>query len=153
MLGFIIALAIVGGVRFVGVQSPDEYASRTREWLAELPPDSVLAANYTDANYTDAIAAFHLSLLEGTRTDVVTVSDYPIADPQGSVIGRYLAGETVEVPHTRAMLTPGRPVFAPGERWACDLAGAGFEIEPYTEHLFRPATRYGHVPSGPDTTV
>ena len=44
---------------------------------------------------------------------------------------------------SRAMLTPGRPVFAPGERWACDLAGAGFEIEPYTEHLFRvlpPAT-------------
>jgi hypothetical protein len=131
-LALLIALAIASGVRFVGLQSPEEYAARTREWVAELPPDSVLVAGYTDA-----AAAFHLSLLEGIRTDVVTVSDYPPSDPEESVIGRYLAGETVEVPHTRASLRPGRPVFAPGEGWACDLASAGFGIERYTEHLFR----------------
>jgi hypothetical protein len=132
VVAFLAALAIAGGVRFVGIQSPDEYAQRTREWMAELPPDSVLAASYTDA-----MAAFHLSLLEGQRTDVVTVSDYPLADPEGSVIGRYLAGESVEVPHTRVRIKPGRPVYAPGEGWACDLAGAGFGIERYTEYLFR----------------
>jgi hypothetical protein len=131
-LAFLAALAIAGGVRFVEFQSPDEYAQQTRTWIAELPPDGVLAASYTDA-----MAAFHLSLLEGIRTDVVTVSDYPPADPEGSVIGRYLAGETVEIPHTREMLLPGRPVYAPGTGWACDLAGAGFGIEPYTASLFR----------------
>jgi hypothetical protein len=131
-LASIAALGIAGGVRFVDFQSPDEYAQRTRTWVAELPPDSVLAASYTDT-----MAAFHLSLLEGTRTDVVTISDYPLADPGGSVIGRYLAGEAVEVPHTRVRLMPGRPVYAPGRAWACDLAGAGFGIEPYTEYLFR----------------
>jgi hypothetical protein len=128
----IAAVGIAGGVRFVDFQSPDEYAQRTRTWVAELPPNSVLAASYTDT-----MAAFHLALLEGTRTDVATISDYPPADPEGSVIGRYLAGEPVEVPHTRVNLMPGRPVYAPGQAWACDLAGAGFGIEPYTEYLFR----------------
>lgn len=28
-------------------------------------------------------------------------------------------------------------VFAPGEDWVCDLAGAGFGIEAYTDELFR----------------
>jgi hypothetical protein len=131
-LASIAALGIAGGVRFVDFQSPDEYAQRTRTWVAELPPNSVLAASYTDT-----MASFHLSLLEGTRTDVATISDYPPADPEGSVIGRYLAGEPVELPHTRVRLMPGRPVYAPGRSWACDLAGAGFGIEPYTEYLFR----------------
>jgi len=126
------ALAIVGGVRFVGVQSHADYAARTESWITALPPNSVLAASYTDA-----MAAFHLSLLEGTRTDVVTISDYPIDDPNGSLIGRYLAGEAIEVPHARIVLEPGRPVYAPGQGWACELAGAGFGIERYDEHLFR----------------
>ena len=88
--------------------------------MATVPRNGVVVATYTDA-----MAAFHLSLLEGTRTDVVTISEYPIDDPEGSLIGRYLAGETIEVPHTRVLLEPGRPMFAPRLTWACDLAGAG----------------------------
>ncbi len=130
-LGLIAVTAVAAGIRFVGVQSHDEYAERTRGWVAEIPPGSVLTANYTDA-----MAVFHLNLIEGTRTDVVTVSDYPLADPAGSVIGRYLAGETVVVPHTREVLEPGRPVYAPGEDFACDLAGAGFGIHTHTASLF-----------------
>lgn len=127
----IAAVALVGGIAFVNLQSHDDYEARTRDWLADVPQDSVLAASYTDA-----MAAFRLSLLEETRTDVVTVSDYPLADPAASVIGRYLDGETVEVPHSRLRLEPGRTVYAPGQAWACDLARAGFGIQPYTEQLF-----------------
>ena len=131
-LVFIAALAVVGGARFVDAQSSDDFAARTESWLATVPRNGVVVATYTDA-----MAAFHLSLLEGTRTDVVTISEYPIDDPEGSLIGRYLAGETIEVPHTRVLLEPGRPMFAPRLTWACDLAGAGFGVEPYTEQLFR----------------
>jgi hypothetical protein len=53
------------------------------------------------------------------------------------VIGRYLAGETVKIPHTREILAPGRAVYAPGSAWACDLAGVGFVVEPYRDDLFR----------------
>lgn len=127
----IAAVALVGGIAFVNLQSHDDYEARTRDWLADVPQDSVLAASYTDA-----MAAFRLSFLEETRTDVVTVSDYPLADPAASVIGRYLDGETVEVPHSRLRLEPGRTVYAPGQAWACDLARAGFGIQPYTEQLF-----------------
>ena len=84
------------------------------------------------------------------RTDLVIVSDYPLNDPEGSVIGRYLAGEEVAVPHTRQVLESGRPVYAPGKGWACDLAGAGFGVEPYTEELFR-VWPMGDPDSGPAT--
>jgi hypothetical protein len=125
-------VSVADGVRFVDFQSGDDYSAMVRTWYEQVPQDAVLAAGYTDA-----MAAFYLDLLEGERTDIVTVSDYPLADPAGSVIGRYLAGEVVEVPHTRELLQPGRAVYAPGKSWACDLAEAGFEIEPYSEQLFR----------------
>ncbi len=132
MLALIAALSVADGVRFVDFQSGEAYAERVRSWYAEIPPDAVLAASYTDA-----MAAFYLTLLEDARTDVVTVSDFPLDDPAGSVIGRYLAGEAVEVPHTRVLLQPGRAVYAPGEAWACDLAAVGFGIEPLGNTLFR----------------
>jgi hypothetical protein len=83
------------------------------------------------------MAAFYVQLIEHDRGDIDVVSDYPLRDPAGSVIGRYLAGEAVEVPHTRAILQPGRSVYAPGKGWACDLAAAGFGIEPYVGDLYQ----------------
>jgi Protein O-mannosyl-transferase TMEM260-like len=131
-LAVLALVALVTGVGFVGVQSHDDYESRTREWLAEVPENAVLAASYTDA-----MAAFYAALVDGERTDVTTISDYPLSDPQGSVLGRYLAGEVVVVPHSRELLEPGRSVYAPGRRWACQLTGAGFVVEPFTEQLVR----------------
>ena len=131
-LVLIVAMGLAVGIAFVNLQSHDEYEARTRTWLAEVPQGSVLAASYTDA-----MAAFYVALVEGERTDITTISDYPLADPQRSVLGRYLAGEVVEVPHSREVLQPGRPVYAPGQGWACDLTRAGFGIEQYTENLYR----------------
>jgi hypothetical protein len=131
-LAVVAFVALALGISFVDLQSHDEFEADTRLWLNEIPENAVLAANYPDA-----MAAFHLSLLEDTRTDVITISDYPLADPEGSVLGRYLAGETVEVPHTRSKLEPGRPVFAPGQDWACELVSVGFGVEPYRGSLFR----------------
>lgn len=131
-LGLVAIAAVVMGVAFVEVQAHDEYAARTRSWLDDVPTGAVLAADYPDA-----MAVFHLAILEDTRTDVVVVSNYPLADPRASVIGRYLVGETVEVPHTRQLLRPGRAVYAAGREWACELAAAGFAIDHVTEDLFR----------------
>lgn len=131
VLGLMVVAGIVMGMSFVTVQAHDDYAAQTREWLAEVPAGSVLAADYPDA-----MAVFLLAILEDTRTDVVVVSDYPLADPGASVIGRYLSGETVEIPHTRQLLAPGRAVYAPGRDWACDLAAAGFGIAPESDDLF-----------------
>jgi hypothetical protein len=135
MLALLVAVSIADGARFVDFQSGESYEQQVREWYGEIPQEGVVAASYTDA-----MAAFYLSLLEEERTDLVIVSDYPLADPEGSVIGRYLAGEAVEVPHTRKLLKPGRAVYAPGRAWACDLADAGFGIERYTEELYRVLT-------------
>jgi len=132
MLAVVAAVSVADGARFVDFQSGDEYEQRMRGWFSEIPPDGVLAASYTDA-----MAAFYIRLLEEERTDIDVISDYPLADPEASVIGRYLGGESVEVPHTRAQLTPGRAVYAPGREWACDLAGAGFVLEPVSDQLFR----------------
>ena len=132
MLALLAVVSIADGVRFVDFQSGAEYDERVRGWYAEVPRGAVLTASYTDA-----MAAFYLSLLEDQDGDLVVVSDYPLDDPAASVIGRYLAGEIVEVPHTRVMVEPGRPVYAPGQGWACDLAGAGFGIERLSEHMFR----------------
>jgi hypothetical protein len=145
MLALLTAVSVADGTRFVEFQSGEEYANQMRDWYAEVPPDGVLAASYTDA-----MAAFYLLLLEEERTDLVIVSDYPLNDPEGSVIGRYLTGEEVAVPHTRQVLESGRPVYAPGKGWACDLAGAGFGVEPYTEELFR-VWPMGDSDSGPAT--
>jgi hypothetical protein len=132
MLALLAAVSIADGVRFVDFQSGEEYALETRGWYQEVPADGVVAASYSDA-----MAGFYLNLLEGERTDLAIISDYPLDDPAGSVMGRYLAGEVVEVPHTRQLLQPGREVFAHGQGWACDLATAGFGIEPHSDQLFR----------------
>jgi Protein O-mannosyl-transferase TMEM260-like len=132
VLGVVVAISIAGGARFVAFQSNEGYDERVRGWYADVPEDGVLAAGYTDA-----MAAFYLTLLEQERSDVVTISDYPLDDPAGSILGRYLAGEAVEVPHTGQLLEPGRVVYAPGRSWACDLSAAGFGIEPMTDELFR----------------
>jgi len=132
MLALLAVVSIADGVRFVDFQSGADYDERVRGWYAEVPAGAVLTASYTDA-----MAAFYLSLLEDRDGDLVVVSDYPLDDPAASVIGRYLAGETVVVPHTREQLAPGRAVYAPGQAWACDLAGAGFGLERLSEHLFR----------------
>ncbi len=132
MLALLAAVSVADGVRFVDFQSGGDFDAEVRAWYAEVPADGVVAAGYSDA-----MAAFYLSLLEEERTDLAIVSDYPLDDPAGSVIRRYLAGEAVEVPHTREVLQPGRAVYAPGEDWACDLAAAGFGIEPVSGELFR----------------
>lgn len=132
MAVLVAAVSVGDGMRFVAFQSGDDYERRVRAWYSDVPPDGVLAAGYTDA-----MAALYLTLLDGARSDVVTISDYPLDDPASSVMGRYLAGEAVTVPHTRDVLEPGRALFAPGKSWACDLADAGFGIEPVTAELFR----------------
>jgi len=132
MLALVVVVSGADGARFVDFQSGEEYELRMRSWFSEIPEDGVLAASYTDA-----MAAFYVTLLEKDRTDLVVISDYPLDDPAGSVIGRYLAGQIVEVPHTREQLVPGRAVYAPGQAWACDLANAGFGIERHSENLFR----------------
>lgn len=132
MLAVVAAVSVADGARFVDLQSGDEYEQRMRGWFSEIPPDGVLAASYTDA-----MAAFYITLLEEERTDIDVISDYPLADPEASVIGMYLGGESVEVPHTRAQLTPGRAVYAPGREWACDLVGAGFVVERFSDGLFQ----------------
>ncbi len=75
---------------------------------------------------------------------------FSILDPEGSIIGRYLTGEVIEVPYARAVLEPGRPVCALGQAWACDLAGVGIGIEPYIGQVFRvlplTQTHDGEVP-------
>jgi len=131
MLALLAVVSTADGVRFVDFQSGEEYDQRVRAWYADVPEDAVLTASYTDA-----MAAFYITLLE-EDADLVVVSDYPLEDPAGSVIGRYLDGEAVEVPHTREIIEPGRAVYAPGHDWACDLAGAGFGIEKQSDDLFR----------------
>jgi Protein O-mannosyl-transferase TMEM260-like len=140
-LVFVAVVAVLVGVAFVDKQAHGEYAARTRAWLAKIPNGAVVAADYPDA-----MAAFHLAILEGTRTDLVIVSDYPLADPEGSVIGRYLDGATVEVPHTRQQLAPGRAVYAPGRGWACELHAAGFGVERVSDELYR-VLPYGGPPA------
>jgi hypothetical protein len=149
MLGLLVTTVVLIAAPFTAVFAWTDwseeaiYQEDVRMWMTMLPSDSVLALEYRDA-----MAVWYMMAIEHVETDVevLHIDGYDIDSDWYLVLDDYLGGDPGYAWQLRQPINPGQDVFAPSDRWMCELVGAGFGLTPYRQHMYRVVTPRGALP-------
>lgn len=130
--------------KFTDWREDYDYQHEVRSWLTDLPSESVIAVSYRDA-----MAVWYMVSIENVSTsvEVLHIDGFDLNSDWFTILDAYLNGHPGYAWQLRHTIAPGGDVFAPGDRWMCELVDAGFTLEPYSAHVYRVVASRNAVPA------
>lgn len=125
------------------------YQAEVRDWLTDLPQDSVLAVSYRGA-----MASWYMMSIEHVQTgvEVLHVDGFDLDSDWYDLVDDYLAGAPGHAWQLRRDIEPGKDVFAPTDEWMCLLLNRGFALAPYRPGMYRVVAERDAMPTADRAT-